>query len=188
MRTACIAIALAILLALGAGRKYASVHDELVAQRRDMSDAWAEVDAVLQKHAGAVPGLIDGVKDAVRDRPQILSDIEGACTALGNGRSPEERIEANARLNAAISKLLLWSDSNPHPKFDQGFAHLEAELSDAESRIALPRRKYNEALEHYNAQIQQFPENVVASIAGFRRNDAYFRTELGDRAPGKPPI
>lgn len=188
MRTARIAIALLVLLALGAGRKYASVREELVAQRRAMSEAWVQVDAVLQKHAGAVPVLMDGVKDALRDQPRIPSDIGDACTALRNGRSPEERIQANTRLNAAIAKLLLWSDTNPHPKFDKAFAHLEAELSDAESRIALPRRKYNEALEHYNAQIQQFPENVVASISGFARNDAYFRTELGDRLPVKPPI
>jgi hypothetical protein len=52
----------------------------------------------------------------------------------------------------------------------------------------LPRRKYNEALEHYNAQIQQFPENVVASIAGLTRNDAYFKTEPGGRPPIKAPF
>jgi LemA protein len=43
------------------------------------------------------------------------------------------------------------------------------------------RRKYNEVLEHYNVEIQKFPSNIVAGIAGFTRNDAYFKTEPGAR-------
>ena len=34
-------------------------------------------------------------------------------------------------------------------------------------------------LEHYNAQIQRFPDNIVASIAGFARDDAYLPTDAG---------
>jgi len=47
------------------------------------------------------------------------------------------------------------------------------------------RRKYNEVLQHYNAQIQRFPDNIVASLSGFTRNDAYFSTEPGARQAPK---
>jgi hypothetical protein len=43
--------------------------------------------------------------------------------------------------------------------------------------MAVARRKYNESLVHYNARIQEFPFNLVARLAGFERNDAYFHTE-----------
>jgi hypothetical protein len=49
-------------------------------------------------------------------------------------------------------------------------------LSDAENRIAVERRHYNDMLEHYNALIQRFPENIVAGLAGFRRNGDYLPT------------
>ena len=188
MRASRIAIAVMVLLALGVGRKYASVRTELVEQRQAMSDAWVQVNSVLEKHASAIPSLVDGVKDAFKDQPQIGRDIENSCATLLDRRSPEEKIQANTRLNAALARLLLLSESVPKAKVSPGFAHLESELADAESRIALPRRKYNEALEHYNAQIQQFPENVVASISGFTRNDAYFKTDPGERPPVKAPF
>ena len=201
MKTALIAITGLVVLALGAGSKYASVHKELREQRREMSEAWVQVDAVLEKRAAAVQGLVDGVKDAIHDQPQIQRDLEDASTALLKGRTPEEKIEANARLNAALAKLLLLSETTAgtasstasgtpqaKSKSDRGFVRLESELADAETHIALPRRKYNEALEHYNAQIQQFPENVVASISGFTRNDAYFKTVPGERPPIKAPF
>jgi LemA protein len=177
-------IVVAVLLALGAGRKYYNVRSELEDQRRAMGDAWVQVDAVLEKHATAVSGLVDGVKDALQTQPQIQQELETARTDLLSGKSPADKIQANTRLNTALAKLLLLTETTPKWKTHRGFIHLESELADAESHIALPRRKYNEALEHYNAQIQQFPENVVASIAGLGRNDAYFKTEPG----GKPPI
>ena len=45
--------------------------------------------------------------------------------------------------------------------------------------------KYNDVLEHYNAQIQRFPDNIVASMSGFSRNDAYFKTDAISRIPPK---
>jgi LemA protein len=188
VKAAAIAIAVLVVLALAAGRKYAAVRNDLVRQRRDMSEAWVPVDALLEERATAVSGLVDGVKDAVHDQPEIQRDLQDASAALLNGHSPEEKIQANARLNGALAKLLLLSETAAKSKFNRGFVRLESELADVESHIALPRRKYNEALEHYNAQIQQFPDNVVASISGFTRNDAYFKTEPGERAPVKAPF
>ena len=44
--------------------------------------------------------------------------------------------------------------------------------------------KYNEALQTYNTTLQLFPNNIVAAMSGFSRNDAYFKTEPGaEKAP-----
>jgi LemA protein len=183
VRAALIAIAVLLLLATGAGRKYSSVRAELVHQREAMNQAWAQVDSALEKRAELVPGIAEAVKKVSDPGNPVFQELEDARTALINGRSAEEKIQANERLNGALSRLVLLSKTYPRLKSGRNFTRLAAEMADAESRIAIPRRKYNEALEHYNAQIQHFPENVVASIAGFARNDAYLKTE-----PGRPPM
>jgi LemA protein len=43
------------------------------------------------------------------------------------------------------------------------------------------RRRYNEAVQDYNTFIALFPNSLVASLGGFARNDAYFKTEEGAR-------
>jgi LemA protein len=68
---------------------------------------------------------------------------------------------------------------------NENFLRLQDEIAGTENRIAVERRKYNETLEHYNAQIQRFPDNIVASLSGFTRNDAYFKTEPGARQAPK---
>jgi LemA protein len=186
VRAALIAIAVLLLLATGAGRKYTSVRAELVRQREAMNQAWAQLDGALENRAGLVPGMAEAVKSVSKSGNPVFQDLEAERTALLNGRSPEEKIQANEKLNGALSQLRLLSENYPRLKSSRDFALLEGEMAEAESRIAIPRRKYNEALEHYNAQIQQFPENAVASLAGFARNDAYLKTEPG-RAPMKAP-
>jgi len=47
------------------------------------------------------------------------------------------------------------------------------------------RRRYNDAIQDYNTYIALFPNSLVASIAGFARNDAYFKTEEGARQAPK---
>ncbi|HTS26402.1 MAG TPA: LemA family protein, partial [Bryobacteraceae bacterium] len=64
---------------------------------------------------------------------------------------------------------------------NENFLRLQDELAGTENRIAVERRKYNETVQHYNTSIQMFPNNIVASIGGFERNDAYFKTEPGAR-------
>jgi len=43
------------------------------------------------------------------------------------------------------------------------------------------RRRYNETLQDYNTYLSLFPNNIVASLSGFQRNDAYFKTDEGAR-------
>ena len=48
----------------------------------------------------------------------------------------------------------------------------------------MERRRYNQTVQTYNTYIQLFPNNLVASIMGFQRNDAYFRaTEAAREVP-----
>ena len=76
-------------------------------------------------------------------------------------------------------------ENYPQLKSNENFLRLQDELAGTENRILVERRKYNETLEHYNAQIQRFPDNIVASMSGFTRNDAYFKTEPGARTAPK---
>jgi LemA protein len=51
---------------------------------------------------------------------------------------------------------------------------LQDQLEGTENRIAVERRRYNEALQDYNTYIRQFPNSIWAGIAGFQPNNAYF--------------
>jgi LemA protein len=177
-------IALPVVMVLGAGVAYRfdNVRQDLAGQRRNIAAQWANVDLALQSRADLVPDLTAAFKDIPVHDSEAFSRVAAARAALAAAQAPEQKIQANDQLSDALSRLLLLTEGRAkfHPK-----PNLMDDLADAENRIAVERRKYNEILEHYNAQIQRFPDNVVASLSGFTRNDAYFRTDRVSQADPK---
>ena len=70
-------------------------------------------------------------------------------------------------------------------KSNENFLRLQDELAGTENRIAVERKRYNDTLQDYNTYVQQFPNNIFAGWAGFKRNDAYFQASEGSRVAPK---
>jgi len=111
--------------------------------------------------------------------------VTKARAAMMGARTPQERIQANGRLDAALGRLFVIVENYPQIKSNENFMRLQDELAGTENRIAVERRKYNEMVQRYNTSIELFPNNVAAGLFGFARNDAYFKTDPASRqAPG----
>jgi LemA protein len=174
-----------VVVLLIAGGKFVGVRNDLVTQKEAITAQWAQVDNSLQRRADLIPNLVETVKGFAKHETEVFSNIANARAALVGARTPEDRIAANGQLNNALSRLLVISENYPQLRSNENFLSLQNELAGSENRIAVERRKYNEALEHYNAQIQRFPDNLVATLSGLTRNDAYFRADPGARTAPK---
>jgi LemA protein len=176
-----IVIVVIALLAMGACSKYVSVRNDLVTQREAVAAAWSAVDVALQRRADLIPNLVNTVKGFASHETEVFKNIADARAALIGARTPAEKIQANDQLSGALSRLLVISENYPQLRSNENFLRLQDELAGTENRIAVERRKYNEAVQKYNTSIELFPNNIVASLSGFTRNDAYFKTEPGAR-------
>ena len=181
MKTALIVLGVLALLAVGIGGKMASVNNELVAQREAIAGAWAQVDNVLQRRADLIPNLVETVKGFAAQEKEVLGAVSSARAALIGARTPQEKIQANSQLDSALGRLLVVVENYPTLKSSDNFLRLQDELAGTENRIAVERRRYNEAVQKYNTTIGLFPNNLFAGFLGFQRNDDYFRAEPGAR-------
>ncbi|MGQ9917107.1 MAG: LemA family protein [Bryobacteraceae bacterium] len=182
-----VAVILGILLVAGLliGGKAASVNNELVAQREAVTAAWAQVDVALQRRADLIPNLVETVKGFAAQEKAVLEEVAQARAALLAARTPDEKIAANQGLDTAIGRLLMVVENYPQLKSSENFLRLQDELAGSENRIAVERRKYNEAVQRYNTTLGLFPNNLFAGLLGFQRNDSYFRTEPAARTAPK---
>ena len=185
MKALLIVAGVVLLVGLMFGGKFISVRNELATQNEAIAGQWSQVDVALQRRADLIPNLVSTVKGFATHEQQVIDSVTAARAALGGARTPQEKIAANTQLDGALSRLLVISENYPNLKSNENFLRLQDELAGTENRIAVERRKYNEVVQRYNTQIALFPNNLIASMSGFQRNDAYFKTDPGSRAVPK---
>jgi LemA protein len=181
MKIGLIVLAVLVVVALMLGSSFISSRNQMAVKREAVNAAWAQVDVVLQRRADLIPNLVETVKGFAAQEQTVFGDIAKARSALLGAHSPAEKIAANGQLDSALGRLLVVVENYPQLKSNENFLRLQDELAGTENRIAVERRRYNEAIQDYNTFIALFPNSLVASMGGFARNDAYFKTEEGAR-------
>src|SRR5947207_4261604 len=172
MKVLLIVLGVLLLGGLMFGGKFVSVRNELAVQKEAIEGAWSQVDVALQRRADLIPNLVETVKGFAKQEQAVIKEVTDARAALGGARNPSEKIQANSQLDGALSRLLVVVENYPQLKSNENFLRLQDELAGTENRIAVERRKYNEVVQRYNTQRALFPNNLIASFAGFHRNPA----------------
>jgi LemA protein len=185
MKAVIIVMIVVLLLAFFLGSAYFNRRNQMVVKREAVNAAWAQVDVVLQRRADLIPNLVETVKGYAVQEQTVYGEIAAARAALVGAKTPTDKIAANGQLDSALSRLLVIVENYPQLKSNENFMRLQDELAGTENRIAVERKRYNDAVQDYNTYIALFPNSLVASFAGFTRNDAYFKTEEGARQAPK---
>jgi len=178
-------VVILVVVALMFGSMYVSRRNQMAVKREAVNAAWAQVDVVLQRRADLIPNLVQTVKGYAAQEQTVFGEIARARSALLSASTPQQKIAANGQLDGALGRLLALVENYPQLKSNENFLRLQDELAGTENRIAVERRRYNEAVQDYNTYISQFPSSLIASVAGFTRNDAYFKTDEGARKAPK---
>src|ERR1035437_3508376 len=176
-----VVVGLLVLFALIVVGSYVSSKNEMVRKNEAIKQTWSQVDVVLERRADLIPNLVATVKGYAQQEQKVFGDIANARAGLLNARTPADKIAANGQLDGALGRLLLIVENYPDLKSNQNFMALQDELAGSENRIAVERRRYNEAIQDYNTYIGLFPNSLFAGWAGFHRNNDYFAATEGAR-------
>src|ERR1700735_1097559 len=174
-------VAVLWILALLFGGMYVARRNQMVTLNETVKSDWAQVDVVLERRSDLIPNLVQTVKGFAAQEQTVYDDIAQARAALGGAQTPKDKIAANGQLDTALSRLLVIVENYPQLKSNENFLRLQDELAGTENRIAVERKRYNDALRDYNTYVQQFPNSFFAGIAGFKPNEAYFEASPGSR-------
>ena len=174
-----------LIFALIFGGMYVGRRNEMVRKNETVKNAWSQVDVVLQRRADLIPNLVETVKGFAAQEQQVFGDIAAARSRLLSANTPQDKIAANNSLDGAIGRLLAVVENYPQLRSNENFLRLQDELAGTENRIAVERRRYNETVQDYNTYISLFPNSIIAGMAGFHRNDAYFQATEGSREAPK---
>jgi LemA protein len=169
-----------------------SSYNRMVEMDEAVTGQWAQVETAYQRRADLIPNLVNTVKGYADFEQETLTQvIEARAKATSVNINPENLDAAaiqqfqNAQdgLSSALSRLMVVVERYPDLKANQNFMDLQAQLEGTENRIAVERRKFNDATRTYNTYIRRFPKNILASIFGFDNKGYFEAAEGSEQAP-----
>jgi len=166
-------------------------YNRMIELEEAVSSQWAQVENAYQRRSDLIPNLVNTVKGYADFEQETLTQvIEARAKATSvnvnpenlNASSIEQFQQAQEGLTSALSRLMVVVERYPELKANQNFLDLQAQLEGTENRIAVERRKFNDATRNYNQYIRKFPQLIVASIFGFDKKE-YFEASEGSETP-----
>ncbi len=187
-------IALLVVIGISIFVTVKNYYNQFVTLEEQVNQAWSQVENVYQRRADLIPNLVEVVKGYARHERETLQAVVEARAKVGGqvniGPGVLNDPQAFARfqqaqdaLSSALQRLMVVVERYPELKADQRFADLQAQLEGTENRIAVERRRFNQAVQAYNTAIRKFPANIIASFFGFQPKP-YFKAQPGaEQAP-----
>lgn len=176
-------VGLIVLVVLIMGFSFIGRYNTMVTADESIDGSWAQVENVLQRRADLIPNLVSTVKGYAGHEKEIFENVAEARSKLAGAATPAAAAMANAGLTSALGRLLAIAEAYPDLKASQNFARLQDELAGSENRIAVERKRYNDAVLLYNAYIKRFPNRFLAGMFGFEQREYFEADEGADEVP-----
>lgn len=171
---------------------FQGAYNNMVKMDEGVQAAWSQVENVYQRRADLIPNLVATVKGYASHEQQTLEGVISArskatqITVDPQDLTAEQLVkyqQAQGELGSALGKLLAITENYPDLKANTNFLELQSQLEGTENRIAVERKKFNEAARVYNTTIRQFPKNIVAGMFGFEKKPYFEAQEGAQQAP-----
>ncbi len=165
-----------VFVALGLGLILILLYNKLVRLRNRAENAWAQVDVQLRRRYDLIPNLVETVKGYASHERATFEEVTSARTRAQEARTVGEQAEAENILTQAIGKLFAVAEDYPDLRATENFQQLQAQLDETESKIAVARQIYNDAVLTYDTALETVPTNIVAAMFSFQERE-YFEVE-----------
>ena len=178
-----VVVAVLVFAGLFVYGSFVSAQHQLVSKEENVKSAWSQVDIQLQRRADLIPNLVETVKGFTKEESTVFGDIANARAGLLNAQGPRQKIAANGQLDAAFGRLLALVENYPQLRSSDQFMRLQDELAGTENRVAVERRRYNDAVREFNTSVKRFPNNLLAGLLGFGEREYFEAAEGAKEVP-----
>ena len=158
-------------------------YNQMVTMKEQVDSAWAQVQNQLQRRNDLIPNLVEVTKGYAAHEKEIFEEVANARSRLIGAGSRDEQIEAANQVSGALGRLLAIAEQYPQLKANEQFARLSDELAGTENRIAVERKRYNDAVQAYNTYIKQLPRSLYAGWMGFKPEKYFEVPESAQQVP-----
>lgn len=156
---------------------YVRGYNKAVQLDENVTQAWADVEAQIQRRFDLVPQLVETVKGVVQQEQAVFGKIAEARTRYMNAENPEGKMAASNMLSGLLPNLLALREAYPELRSNESFLSLQDQLEGTENRISVARTRYNEAVQALNTYTRSVFGSYFSRKAGVEPREPFEATE-----------
>lgn len=147
-------------------------HNRLVEGAEQVAASWAQVDIVLQRRADLIPQVAAVVEASANHERAVVETLSSVRRGYHTTEWPAQ-VEQARGMEGALQTAWVTIEAYPELASAVGWESLRRELVGSENRIAVERRRYNEAVRSQRARLRTFPGRLLAPLLGFTTPPEY---------------
>ena len=152
------------------------VYNRTVARRNAVDNSWAQIETALQRRHDLIPNLVEAVKGYAKHERDTFEQVTKARSGALAAQAPPSQAVAEDGLTAAIGRLMVVAEQYPELRATENFQQLQGQLEETETKIAVSRQVYNDAVLTYDTALETVPTNIVGNLFSFQARE-YFEVE-----------
>ena len=145
-----------------------AAYNSLVTLKQRVKNAWSQIDVQLQRRFDLIPNLVETVKGYMTHESETLEKVTALRSSWANATNVEEKANLDNELSGVLKTIMAVSENYPDLKANTNFTELQNSLTETENKISFSRQFYNDTVTMYNTKLEVFPDNIVASMFGFK--------------------
>jgi len=153
------------------------LYNSLVQVRIDVDSAWSNIDVLLKQRHDELGKLLDTVKVYMGYEQEVLTQVTQLRSQASDAGDGAARMQAESQLTAALGRFFAVAENYPQLRASESFGQLQGAVTQLETEIAHRREFYNASVNVNNARLAQFPDMLLAGIAGLHRRDMFAASE-----------
>lgn len=183
LKIALIVVGVIVLMGVMSFSWLRSGYDRVITMDESVKSQWAQVENQLKRRYDLIPNLVETVKGYAKHEKELFENIAEARTKYFQAGSVRDKVHAANQIEGFLSRLLVLREAYPELKANQSFLKLQDSLEGTENRIAVERKRYNDAVRELNTFIRTFFGRFFASFAGVSSAEYYEVPEAEKAVP-----
>lgn len=159
-------------------------YNSLAKANQNVDAKWSQVENVLQRRYDLIPNLVNAVKGSMKQERAVFGDIAAARSNYAKAETPKEKANANSQLDQSVGTLInVIKEAYPELNSNKQVDTLMTQLEGSENRIAVERKRYNDAVLSYNNAVVTFPKNIFANMMGMGKKEFFKADQAAQSTP-----
>ena len=154
-------------------------YNKMVKYKNKIKEAFALVDIQLKLRFDLIPNLVKVVKGYNKHEKEVITEITKLRKLAMSTTNEKEKLDYANQILPKLRNLIAVAESYPEIKSSVLYKDLMSQLVDVEDRLVAARRIYDSNVNIYNTTIEVFPNNFLANIFGFSREEL-FKIDAGE--------